>query len=146
MATYRAALVKAKSLKIVFSYLPSSSSSSTLARLSCWILGLRVLVFHPIMLLDVKQSMDKCMDIATNCLLTGQEQACSRITRLVVCLFIWLFECHHAENGQIHRKMAVDYLLVITFIGDTLFQTRPDQQWGKIGQASLSLSWHRVLF
>ena len=93
MATYRAALVKAKSLKIVFFfYLPSSSSSSTLARLSCWILGLRVLVFHPIMLLDVRKSMDKCMDILTDCLLTGQEQTCSRITRLFVWLYVTMLE------------------------------------------------------
>ena len=33
--------------------------------------------------------------------------------------------------------MVVDWTIVITFIGDTLFQTRPDQEWGIIGQASL---------
>ena len=37
---------------------------------------------------------------AKHCLLTGQEQACSRITRLV--------GCPHAENGLIHRKLVVD--------------------------------------
>ena len=33
--------------------------------------------------------------------------------------------CHHAKNGLIHRKIIVDFPLVITSIGDTLFQTRP---------------------
>ena len=33
---------------------------------------------------------------------TGQEQACTRITRLFVCSVI----CHHAKNGPIHRKMV----------------------------------------
>ena len=37
---------------------------------------------------------------------TGQEQACTRITRL--------FVRHHAKNGPIHRKMVVDFPLVIT--------------------------------
>ena len=43
---------------------------------------------------------------AKDCLLTGQEQACTRITRLVVR--------DHAENGPIYRKMFVDFPLVIT--------------------------------
>ena len=47
---------------------------------------------------------------AKDCLLTGQEQACTRVTRL----FGWLFGCHHAKNGPIHRKMADDRPLVIT--------------------------------
>ena len=34
-------------------------------------------------------------NIAKDCLLTGQEQACTRITRL----FGWLFGCHHAETA-----------------------------------------------
>ena len=41
---------------------------------------------------------------------TGQEQACTRITRLFVCLFVR----YHAENGPIHRKMVVACPLVIT--------------------------------
>ena len=55
---------------------------------------------------------------AKDCLLTGQEQACTRITRLS-------FACHHAQKGLVHRKMAVHCPKVITFIGDSLFQTRP---------------------
>ena len=53
-----------------------------------------------------------CLPIAKDCLLTGQEQACIRITRLSFC-------CHHAENGLIHGKMAVDCPLVITSIVET---------------------------
>ena len=37
--------------------------------------------------------------IAKDCLFTGQEQACTRITWLFVCLV----GCHHAKNGPIHR-------------------------------------------
>ena len=62
--------------------------------------------------------------IAKDCLLNGQEQACSRISRLFVCSFV----CHHAENGQIHTIMDVDCPLVITSIGETLFQTRPGKR------------------
>ena len=40
--------------------------------------------------------------------------------------------------------MAVDFALVITSIGEPLFQTRPKQ--GMIGPASLLHSQHRVLF
>ena len=35
--------------------------------------------------------------------------------------------CHHAKNGLIHRKIIVDFPLVITSICDTIFKTRPDQ-------------------
>ena len=35
---------------------------------------------------------------------TGQEQACTRITWLVVRLFVH----YHAENGWLHRQVAVD--------------------------------------
>ena len=41
----------------------------------------------------------------------------------------WLFVCHHAKNGLIH-KMVVDCPIVITSIGDTLFrrdQTRNEE-------------------
>ena len=61
-------------------------------------------------------SEDCCENIAKDCLLTGQEQACSKITWLFVCLFV----CHHAENGPIHRKMVVDCPLVKLFF-------RPDK-------------------
>ena len=57
------------------------------------------------------------LDIAKDCLLTGQEQACTRITRL--------FVCHHAENGSIHRTMVVDCPLVITSKVKLIF--RPDK-------------------
>ena len=49
--------------------------------------------------------------IAKDCLLTGQEQACTRITWLFGCLFVIV--CHHAENGWIRRKIAVDCTLMI---------------------------------
>ena len=55
-----------------------------------------------------------------------------------------LVECHHAENGLIPREMVVDCPIVITSIGDSLFQTRPGflvQEWILIGQASLLHSW-----
>ena len=45
---------------------------------------------------------------AKDCLLTGQEQACSRITPLFVIVR------RHAKNGPIHRKMVVDCPLEIT--------------------------------
>ena len=67
---------------------------------------------------------------------TGQERACTRITRLV--------GCHYAENGLIHRKMVVDCPIVITSI--YTFQARPDQEWGIIGQVSILHSWHWVLY
>ena len=73
------------------------------------------------------------LEFAKDCLLTCQEQACTRITRLFGCSF----GCHLAKNGHIHRKMAVDCPLVITSIVETLFKTRPDQERGIIGQASL---------
>ena len=54
-----------------------------------------------------------CMCIvAKDCLLTGYEQVCTRITQL--------FVFHHAENGQIHREMAVDFPIVITSMVDSL--------------------------
>ena len=49
-----------------------------------------------------------------------------------------------AENGLIHRNMAVDFALVITSIGEPLFQTKPNQ--GMMGPASLLHSRHWVLF
>ena len=55
-----------------------------------------------------------------NCHLTGQRQACSRIT----WLFGRLLGCHHAKNGLIHRKMGVDCPLVIQ--SETLYRTRLD--------------------
>ena len=42
----------------------------------------------------------------------------------------------HAVYGQIYRKMVVEGPLVITSIGETLLQTRPDQEKGIIGPAS----------
>ena len=50
---------------------------------------------------------------------TGQEQACTRITRL--------FVRHHAKNGPINSEMVVDCPIVIRSIADTLFPTRQDQ-------------------
>ena len=43
-------------------------------------------------------------------------------------LFVRSVVCHHAENGPIHMKMAVDCPIVITSIDDTLFLTRSDQE------------------
>ena len=55
-------------------------------------------------------------DFAKDCLLTGQEQACSWITLLVVHSIVH----HHPKNGLIHRKMAV-------LKEKTLFQTRSEK-------------------
>ena len=59
-----------------------------------------------------------CKRLSTH---TGQEQACTRITRL----FVRLFVRHHAENGPIQRKMVVDCPLVITTKVKLFF--RPDK-------------------
>ena len=75
---------------------------------------------------------------AKYCFFTGQKQACTRITRL----FGRSFGCEHAEKGLIHRKIVVE---VSTSIGDTLFQTRSDQEWRIIGQAILLHGGHWVL-
>ena len=60
--------------------------------------------------LGIKRSRSKkihsSINVAKDCLLTGQEQACSRIT--------WLFVRHHVENGPINRKLVLDCSLVIT--------------------------------
>ena len=75
-----------------------------------------------------------------NCHLTGQRQACSRIT----WLFGRLLGCHHAKNGLIHRKMGVDCPLVILISKVKPF-SGPDQERGIISPASLLHSWHWVL-
>ena len=62
--------------------------------------------------------------------LTGQEKLALRSH---TCLVVFP---HHAVNGQIYRKMVVEGPLVITSIGETLLQTRPDQEKGIIGPAS----------
>ena len=59
--------------------------------------------------------------VIADCLLTGQEQACTRITWLVVCSLV----SHHAENSPIHRKMVVDCPLVIISKVELFF--RPDK-------------------
>ena len=51
---------------------------------------------------------------------------CKRLSLVKSRLALGSFGCHHAENGLTHRKMVVDCPKVITFRGDTLFQTRPD--------------------
>ena len=53
------------------------------------------------------------------------------------CLVVWLFVCHHAKNGSIHRKRVVDCSLAITCIGETLFQTRPGKRnnWSMAGSS-----------
>ena len=57
-----------------------------------------------------------------DCLLTGQEQAWTRITRLFGCSF----GCHHAENGPIHKKMVVECpLAIISKVWEIVF--RPDK-------------------
>ena len=53
----------------------------------------------------------KLINLAKDCLLTGREQACTRITRLVGWLVVIVR--HHAKNGWIHRKIAVDWALII---------------------------------
>ena len=77
-----------------------------------------------------------------NCLLSGQdqEQACSRITQLVVCR-------HHAENGPIHRKMVDDCPLVITSkVTPFPDQARPGQrnEWSSQSYAFFNELFRRV--
>ena len=72
--------------------------------------------------------------IAKHCLLTQNKR---RLAPGSPGLVVRSFGCHHAENGRIHRKNVVDCPLVINSLGDNPFQTRPDQEWGIIGQASL---------
>ena len=48
--------------------------------------------------------MENTFLIAKRCLLTGQEQACSRVTQL----FVWLVVRHHAENGLIEDEFVDD--------------------------------------
>ena len=43
---------------------------------------------------------------AKDCLLTGQEQACTLGSPIAIV--VWSFGCHHAKNGLIHRKIVVD--------------------------------------
>ena len=50
---------------------------------------------------------------------------------------VWSVAFHHAKSGLLHRKMVIDCPIVITSIGDTHFQTRQDQEWGKNGRASV---------
>ena len=58
-----------------------------------------------------------------DCLLTGQEQACSRINRLAVQLVRWVSPCR--KWPRIYTIMAaISYLPLITSICETLFQTR----------------------
>ena len=68
--------------------------------------------------LKFKSSQFNCKRLPSH---TGQGQACSRITRL----FVRLFVRHHAENGPIHRKMVVDCPLVI--ISKVKLFFRPDK-------------------
>ena len=57
--------------------------------------------------------------IAKDCFLTLVK------SRLLLGSPGWSVGCFHAENGLIHRKMVGD---LITSIGDTIFQTRLDQE------------------
>ena len=55
----------------------------------------------------------KCeSDVAKDCVLSGQEQAGSRITQLAGCL-------SPCQNGLIPKKMVVDTVLLIRAIGET---------------------------
>ena len=56
--------------------------------------------------------------IAKGCLLTGQEQGCNRLTLLVGLVL-------SCPKWPKNRKMVVVCPIVITSIGDDLFQTRP---------------------
>ena len=64
--------------------------------------------------------------IAKDCLLTGQERACTRINWLFVCLFVRQ-HAEHISNGSIQREMVVDCPQ-----SETLFQTRQDQDSGPV--------------
>ena len=72
--------------------------------------------------------------VIAECLLTGQEQACSKITWFVVCLFVR----HHAENSPIHRKLVVVCPLSSAIMITS--KVKPRQQYqerGMNGPASL---------
>ena len=68
---------------------------------------------------ESRQCYDSEVRIAKDCLLTGQEQACSWITWLVVCLFVRSSPC---RKQPIHRKMVVDCPLLI------ISKVKPRQQ------------------
>ena len=76
-----------------------------------------------------------CQDLSNFCKRlpshTGQEQACSRINRLVVHSFVTM-----PKMAQFARKWL---LLPLSdhIQSETLFQTKQDQEWGMNGPASL---------
>ena len=73
---------------------------------------------------------------------TGQGQACTRITRLFVCLFVCSWPCRKWPNTQKNGCWLPpsDHIQ-----SKTLFQTRQDQEKGMNGPASLLHSWRWVL-
>ena len=85
---------------------------------------LSTILYHTVLNIIYKMQVPLTSQIAKDSLLTGQEQARTRITRLFVSSIV----CYHAENGLIHSKMVVDCPIVIPSIGDTLFQTIPNQE------------------
>ena len=60
-----------------------------------------------------------------DCLLIGQEQACSRINRLAVQLVRWVSPCR--KWPRIHTIMAAGSPPVITSICETLFETKQEE-------------------
>ena len=99
---------------------------------------LSTILYHTVLNIIYKMQVPLTSQIAKGRLLTGQEQGCNRLTQLVGLVL-------SCPKWPKNRKMVVVCPIVITSIGDTLFQTRPDQEWGIIGQASLLHGWHWVL-
>ena len=82
----------------------------------------RICILQCIIYIDLNHyDHDDCKRLPSH---TGQEQACTRFTRLVVRLFV----CHHAENGPIHRKMVVACPLVITSEIKFFFRPNPTRK------------------
>ena len=78
--------------------------------------------------------------IAKDCLLAGQEQACTRITKLVGCsMSPWRKWPNTQEN--ICWLPSRDHIKT-----ENLFRAIHDQERGMIGPVSLLHSWHWVLF
>ena len=74
--------------------------------------------------------------IAKDCLLTSQEQACTRITWLFVCSFNWLSPCWEWPNTQ---KNGCWLTHIDHIQSESLCQTRRDQERGRLVQPAFCI-------
>ena len=79
---------------------------------------LKLLVVSGLIITTFAPSIINCKRLPSH---TGQEQACTRITRLIVRSFVTM-----PKMAQ-YRKMVVNRPLAITSIGETLFETRKEE-------------------